>query len=171
MRREPWKDLRRNKNVHLVFLLVAMTRFQDFLQKLMTDKNCRWLPWSTKHMFKFYEKVKIQHMVLTNPSLQCNPFAFPLAAVHFLLSTFLSLNIAHLLQTATYFVACFAILIKYIYPFERRHNDFSCILMYVYTTIEQPSPSSLCCFCRTPTRSDHEVRLSRPPPPTQVHDT
>ena len=25
-------------------------------------------------------------------------------------------------------------------------------------------------FCRTPTRSDHEVRLSRPPP-TTTHDT
>ena len=69
-------------------------------------------------------------MVLTNPSFQCNPLAFPLTAVHFLLSTFLSLNIAHLLQTATYCVACFAILIKYTL-LNADTMLLSCILMCV----------------------------------------
>ena len=81
MRREPkivWqqprKDPRRNKNIHLVCLLVAMKYSKTFYK---TERLTRIGP---LEMFKFYDALKTQHMVLTNPSLQCNPFAFPLAA-------------------------------------------------------------------------------------------
>ena len=130
MHREPWKDPRRNKNVHLVFLLVAMTRFQNFLQKLTTDKNCRWLPWSTKQMFKFYEKLKIQQMVLTNPSLQCNPFAFPLAASTSCIQPFYGSTLPicfKLLHTAR--LLCY---FDQIYPLNADTMTLSCIMMNVY---------------------------------------
>ena len=127
MRREPkifWqqprKYPRRNKNELLVYLLVAMKNSKTFYKNERLTRiaaDCL----GPLNMFKFYETLKTQHMVLTNPSLQCNPFrnsssSAPLPAFNLFIAQHCPFvtNCHILCRLLCYF--------DQIYSFKRRHN-------------------------------------------------